>query len=256
MINVVEAVQPIVVKPAKRAAYYRFLHVFIELLEKHNIRYFAHSGTMLGCVRHNGFIPWDDDVDLMIPEEDVPRLEEMVQVIEKYGIRQNLKNKITPKDGLWQFMPFGPKIMQGVKGYMGLDIFVGEEVELADGTRVYHYKSTDFRRWYKARYVEVDDVFPRKRYAFGPLSVWGMRDPSAYFDRSGFLMDEAIIGVHAGSKAKAEAVIADLKAANVYPIRDPHVLSMEAPFKETDFLDLEFFRDEAAALSLRERAVS
>ncbi len=50
------------------------LHVLINVFEKENIHYYMLGGTMLGAVRHRGFIPWDDDVDLGIVREDYERL--------------------------------------------------------------------------------------------------------------------------------------------------------------------------------------
>lgn len=48
---------------------------FKKFCENHNIDFYLSGGSCLGAVRHNGFIPWDDDIDLLMKRDDYERLE-------------------------------------------------------------------------------------------------------------------------------------------------------------------------------------
>lgn len=59
----------------------RALLSFRDICEKEGLRYYLAFGTLLGAVRHKGFIPWDDDVDILMPRSDYERLREMAPKI-------------------------------------------------------------------------------------------------------------------------------------------------------------------------------
>ena len=50
------------------------LNEFARVCDEQHLTWFVHAGTMLGTVRHHGFIPWDDDVDVVMPREDYEKL--------------------------------------------------------------------------------------------------------------------------------------------------------------------------------------
>ena len=54
------------------------LRKFADYCDKHNLRYYLCYGTLIGAVRHQDFIPWDDDVDVMMPRDDYNRLHDLL----------------------------------------------------------------------------------------------------------------------------------------------------------------------------------
>jgi len=72
------AIEPQELRKAQRIML-EMLVEFDAICQKHNLKYWLDSGTLLGAVRHEGFIPWDDDIDVSMPVEDYNRFAEIAQ---------------------------------------------------------------------------------------------------------------------------------------------------------------------------------
>lgn len=55
------------------------LDKFIEICDKYDLTYYLVGGTLLGAVRNQGFIPWDDDIDVIMPRRDYDRFAQVCQ---------------------------------------------------------------------------------------------------------------------------------------------------------------------------------
>ena len=63
----------------------KMLGTLIDFFNENSIRFFVLAGTFLGTIRHKGFVPWDDDIDVGVPREDYERLISLVQSTKKIG---------------------------------------------------------------------------------------------------------------------------------------------------------------------------
>ena len=70
--------------PELKEIEFEILKSFHVFCVEHHLRYYLAYGTLLGAVRYKGFIPWDDDVDVMMPREDYNRFLELYEDSARY----------------------------------------------------------------------------------------------------------------------------------------------------------------------------
>lgn len=105
------------------------LKYFDKLCKDNNIKYWLSSGSCLGAVRHGGFIPWDDDMDIEMLQEDYLKLEKVFKETDNY-ILQTWRNDRYYAAPFAKIRDKHSEVYNSLYKYRGvfIDIFIIEKI--------------------------------------------------------------------------------------------------------------------------------
>lgn len=173
---------------------YKMCKSFDELAQKYGIRYIADSGTLLGIIRHKGFIPWDDDADLQLLVGEEAKLNDpnFQNDLKKMGL------KMAPHYGGWKLCPLvypnfaKPYIRASEERnfcWPFVDIFItkvdpeyDDRIIIDVNANATQYHEDTWRGCYYYTKDQLEGALERQD--FGPIQLPIPHNPRAYLTRS------------------------------------------------------------------------
>jgi lipopolysaccharide cholinephosphotransferase len=156
---------------------YQMLKDVTDVFAKKDILYSIHSGSLLGAIRHGGMIPWDDDIDLLILQQDEPKLNKLHDTLESLGY-----NLVLDKD-IYKISKVGNQLVYSSDGkditYPWIDVFVMHHNKT--NKLIEHANDNLLKLWPNDHFLE-NTFFPLKQHSFGPLTVYIPNLPTWYLE--------------------------------------------------------------------------
>lgn len=127
---------------------------FMEICDRHGLDYFGIAGTGIGALRHQGFIPWDDDIDVAIPREDYNKFIEYAktELDDKYIIMNCEYDKNYPLMTtriMLKNTEFREEALKNIKCHLGIFLDVYPFDKISDDPKEFKKQARDAWFWSK-----------------------------------------------------------------------------------------------------------
>ena len=132
---------------------------FDKVCKKHKLQYFLVAGTLLGAIRHKGFVPWDDDIDVGMLREDYDKFLKLAREFSHpYFFQTNETDKgyLMPKVRIRNSETTFAHKFWGHSGYnqgIFLDVFPFDQCSLTDREEL--FKEIDFYNSFNSAYMKI-----------------------------------------------------------------------------------------------------
>lgn len=156
----------------------RILEEFVRVCKENNLRYYSLGGTLLGAIRHKGFIPWDDDIDVAMPRKDY----EKFLTLKKENFKEGFEIVDYRNDENYRY-PWARMITHNMKIINNMANIPREEYAWIDIIPLDGFPNKGIKRglhkiclsfwWNLNQIVQFDELVDqkRKRSFFGKISV-------------------------------------------------------------------------------------
>ncbi len=143
------------------------------ICDKHGLRYFLVGGSAIGAVRHNGIIPWDDDIDVALPRSDFEKFKSIVQ--KEIGTRYKFVDNEIDSNYYYRFAKIYDEqttiVEREYPFYLGgvwVDIFALDGLPNDSKEREMHLKH------YEKSYYKLYDLYEKKefKWSLNPLYLY------------------------------------------------------------------------------------
>lgn len=171
------------------------LNFIVNVCEKYDLEYWLDYGTLIGAARHEGFIPWDDDIDLGMMRKDYERFLDIIEdELKFYGLDETIEVFSYQYDGKYiaMFIQLKMSHINTTGLYAGLDVFCYDFIKNPDENTTKKFKElqTQFRKKL-INGIELDEVLQEyfdelnityERQDHIIPAIEGARGPSSIYD--------------------------------------------------------------------------